>query len=187
MDPEEQRSERGASGAGAIGNHVYVVAGSRGASVAEFSRYDVNGDAWEPLAPLPAVRNHLVAGVVDGMFYAIGGRDSGTGDVKPEVWRWDGVEWTARAPMLTARGGAAAAVLDGRIYVMGGEGASTASGVFSETESYDAAGDAWRVEEPMRTPRHGTGAATVGDTIYVPGGADVEGFGAVDDVEAYTP
>ena len=90
--------------------------------------------------------------------------------------------------MPTSRAGGAAAVLDDRIYVFGGEGNPiSATGVFDDAESYDAATDSWSIHAPMPTPRHGSGAAALMGRIYVLGGANRDGFSAVDTVQAFTP
>ena len=183
-------THRGASGVTVADGKLYVAGGFRRSAVDDFSVYDPSTDRWTVLADLPVAADHLVAGAIGGIIYAAGGRGGSIASHRPRLDAYDPTtgRWSARAPMPTSRAGAAAAVLDGRLYVFGGEGNSAdASGVFSETESYDPAEDRWSTHPPMPTPRHGTGAAAVGRTIYVPGGADVEGFGAVAVTEAFTP
>ena len=183
-------THRGASGVTVAGGKLYVAGGFRGSAVDDFSAYDPATDRWTVLADLPVAADHLVAGAIDGIVYAAGGRGGSIASHRPRLDAYDPAigRWSARASMPTSRAGAAAAVLDGRLYVFGGEGnGADATGVFSETESYDPSEDRWRTHAPMRTPRHGTGAAAVGGTIHVPGGADVEGFGAVAVTEAFTP
>ncbi|MCH8848456.1 MAG: kelch repeat-containing protein [Chloroflexi bacterium] len=183
-------THRGASGVTVADGKLYVAGGFRESAVADFSAYDPTIDRWTSLPDLPVAADHLVAGTIDGIVYAAGGRGGGIGLHRARLDAYDPTagRWSTRAPMPTSRAGAAAAVLDGRLYVFGGEGnSSDATGVFSETESYDPAEDRWSAHQPMRTPRHGTGAAAVGMTVYVPGGADVEGFGAVAVTEAFTP
>ena len=192
---EQRRSmpegtHRGASGVTVADGKLYVAGGFRGSAVNDFSAYAPATGRWTALANLPFAADHLVAGVIDGIVYAAGGRAGTITSHRPRLDAYDPAtgRWSARAPMPTSRAGAAAAVLDGRLYVFGGEGkGANATGVFSETESYNPAEDRWSTHPPMRTPRHGTGAAAVGMAIYVPGGADVEGFGAVAVTEAFTP
>ena len=183
-------SERGASGAGAIGSKVYVAGGLRGGAIRDFSSYDTESDTWETLPDLPIQLDHLVTGVVDGVFYTVGGRNQRIGSHTPRVFAFDPEigEWSERAPMPTSRAGHAAAVLDGRIYVLGGEGnGDHPSGVFDDNEVYTPATDTWEVLAPIPTRRHGTGAATVDGQIILPGGADVQAFGAIPVVEIFTP
>ena len=183
-------TQRGASGVTVVDGKLYVAGGFRGSAVNDFSAYAPATDRWTALADLPVAADHLVAEVIDGIVYAAGGRGGVIVAHRPRLDAYDPATglWSARAPMPTSRAGAAAAVLDGRLYVFGGEGnGAVATGVFSETESYNPAEDRWSTHPPMRTPRHGTGAAAVGRTIYVPGGAEIEGFGAVAVTEAFTP
>jgi N-acetylneuraminic acid mutarotase len=183
-------SARGAAGVAVVGDVIYVAGGGyRPGAVADFSSYHSLLDVWKELPDLPAPREHLVAGAVAGRVVVIGGRDGIEGHTaRVDIFDPQDETWSEGAPMPTSRGGMAAAVLDGRIYVFGGEGnPMTSSGVFAEVESYHVAADSWKTHTPMTTPRHGTGAAAVGGKIYLPGGADIQAFGAVDTVEAFTP
>ncbi len=182
---------RGASGVAVIDDKVYVVGGLReGAAVAHASVYDLSDDAWTELADLPEARDHLGAAAIDGVVYAVGGRN---GTIESHVARLDRLfpdgGWATLEPMPTSRGGIAVAAFDGLLFVFGGEGnADHESGVFDQVEAYDPADDAWETFVPMQTRRHGTGAAVVGSSrIYVPGGADEEALSAVDVNEAFEP
>jgi N-acetylneuraminic acid mutarotase len=183
-------TERGSSAVGVIGATIYVAGGFRAAaSVADASAYDIETDTWEALPDLPEPRDHLVGAVVDGVLYAIGGRDGSIDGNSGEVVAFDPQvgAWSARAPMPTPRSGAAAAVVGGRILVAGGEGnPEDPRGVFDDNEAYDPALDAWEILAPMPRGRHGTGGAALDGRLFVPGGADRQGFGAVDTHEAYT-
>lgn len=185
-------TERGASAVGVLGERILVAGGLRGGTVADFSAFDPASDTWEPLADLPEPRDHAGAGVVDGIFYVLGGRANGITSRSAAVFAWDPETraWSRRADMPTARGGVASAVLNGRIYVFGGEGNRTppvTTGVFPQVEVYDPASDSWESLPPMPHPRHGLGAAALGGRIFLPGGADREGFGPVSLVDALVP
>jgi hypothetical protein len=111
--------------------------------------------------------------------YVIGGRFSGNVGAM-EVYDPSIDRWASLPPLPTPRSGLAAVAIDQRIYVFGGEGNPNAmTGVFSETEVYDAAKLMWSAETPMAVPRHGIGAAVIDGRIYIPGGAVLQGFGAV--------
>jgi N-acetylneuraminic acid mutarotase len=181
-------SERGASAVGVLGTEIVVAGGFRsGQSVADVSIYDTVADRWLAGAPLPVALDHLVGAVVDDVVYVIGGRSNGV--LSNAVYAYDRAadQWRVRAPLPTARAGCAAGALaSGVIVVVGGEGnASTATGVFGQTEAYDPGADRWTAYDDMPTPRHGMGAAAVGNSLYVPGGATIEGFGAVDTHEVF--
>lgn len=183
-------TERGGSGVAVVDDRVYVVGGYRGGAVTDVSRYDPATDAWEVLPSLPVAADHLVAGAVLGVVYAVGGRSGGIGGHRPAVWAFhpDAGGWIERASMPTSRAGAAATTAGGLVYVFGGEGnRDDESGVFAQAEAYDPDSDTWERLAPMPTPRHGMGAATIDGIVYVPGGGDLEGFAAVDTHEAYLP
>jgi hypothetical protein len=180
--------ERGAGGVAVIGTKIYVAGGLRGAvSVADFSSYDTSSDTHASLAALAQPTDHLVAGAVEGIVYAIGGRNGGIGGLIGRVAAFDPAAgiWSEKAPMITPRGGTAAAVVRDRIVVAGGEGnPASSSGVFPQTEVFLPATNQWLRLPDMRTPRHGTGGAAIGNTFYVPGGAAVQSFGASAEVES---
>lgn len=184
-------SERGASATTALGGLVYVIGGRReGVAVADAWTYDVDEETWARIADLPAPRDHMVIGVIDGRLYVVGGRD---GSITAHTDRVDVYDpaadaWSSAASMPTSRGGMAAGVLGGLLFVAGGEGNDAdPSGVFAEVEVYDPIADAWSSVEPMPIPRHGTGGAVIDGELFIPGGADVEGGGAVDVHEAWLP
>ena len=182
----------GASGVGVLNGRIHLVGGLQGVrSVDLHTAWDPATGAFETRAPMPTARDHLAAGVADGVLVAAGGRDGGLTDLTDAVERYDPDtdQWTAGAPIPTARAGVAAAVgPQGQLHVLGGEGNhSDADGVFAEHEAYDVAADTWVDLGAMRTPRHGNGAAWVGDQLWVPGGADVQAFAAVDTHEEWTP
>jgi N-acetylneuraminic acid mutarotase len=183
-------TERGASGVAVIDGRIFIAGGLRGGSVATFSAYDPAADEWESLPDLPLALDHLSAGAVGGVFYAVGGRNASIASGTAATFSYDPAtrEWTRRADMPTARGGVAGAVVEEKIYVLGGEGnRAAASGVFPDVEVYDPATDTWEVMEPMALPRHGVGAAVFDGRIYIPGGGVSQGFGATATVDAFTP
>lgn len=183
-------TERGGGVVGVVGDEIVVAGGLRQGAVPDTSAYDVVQNTWRSLAPLPEPLDHLAGGAVDGMVYALGGRDTGIEDLSGDVYVYDpgSDTWSAGASMLTPRGGTAGAVVEGRLYVFGGEGNVDAqSGVFAEVSRYDPGPGAWTSLPAMPVPRHGTGAASLNGIIYVPGGATTQAFGAVDVHEAYIP
>lgn len=177
---------RGAGVAAAVEEGIMVVGGLRGVAVPDVSLYHPEEDRWESLPSLPEGLDHIVGGVVDGVFYAIGGRQRRISTHRTSVYAFCEGQWSQRAPMPTSRAGHAAAVWGGRIYVMGGEGnPEDPSGVFDQNEVYDPAADTWSQLAPMLTRRHGTGATAIEGRVYVPGGADIIAFGSIDIHEAY--
>jgi N-acetylneuraminic acid mutarotase len=186
--PMPAGSQRGASAVAAIGDRIYVAGGFRGGSVAEFSYYDVVANTWTALAALPGARDHLVGAAVNGLFYAIAGRNGSTLSGAVNIYNPVTNAWATGASMPTPRGGCMSGIVNGVIHVVGGEGnTAVGTGIFEQHEAYDPATDTWTTREKMRTPRHGSGAIGVNGVLYVPGGATVQGFGAVNINEAFTP
>jgi N-acetylneuraminic acid mutarotase len=184
-------TERGAAATATLGGLVYVIGGRReGRAVSDAQTYDVEAGVWSSIAELPAARDHMIIGVIDGRLYVVGGRDGSIAAHTDRVDVYDPAAdaWSLAAPMPTSRGGMAAGVIEGLLFVAGGEGnPGTASGVFDEVEVYDPVADAWLTLDPMPNPRHGTAGAVLDGVFFVPGGADVEGGGAVEIHEAWLP
>ncbi|MBI4463638.1 MAG: hypothetical protein HY647_02940 [Acidobacteria bacterium] len=147
-------------------------------------------ETWVTKAPMPMPRCCLAVGVIDGILYAVGGVDSGTGAFTGKLEAYDPRTnaWATRAPMPTRRGGAAAAVVDGMLYVIGGHIAAGAVNALDTIEAYDPKTNTWSTKAPMPTPRTSPAAAVVDGIIYVVGG----NFNAIykdpsPTVEAYDP
>lgn len=182
-------TERGAAVTGVIDGKIYIAGGYRNGAVTDVSVYDPAANTWTALPALPMPRDHGCGGAVGGKLYYIGGRPSGPATPQPQVFEYTpGGTWLERAPMPTPRGGTACGVVGDRIVVVGGEGNPAApSGVFPQSEAYDAIANTWVNLADMPTPRHGMGAAVVDGKLYVPGGANKQGFGAVATHEVLTP
>jgi N-acetylneuraminic acid mutarotase len=181
---------RGASAVGVVGEDIFIAGGLRGVAVDDFGAFSPSTGLLRTLPDLPAGRDHIVGGAVNGVFYVVGGRSRSIDSHTSELWAFDPAvgSWEARPAMPTPRGGHAAAVLDGGLYVFGGEGyADHESGVHDQAEVFTPATGLWRTLTPLRTRRHGTGAAALDGRIYLPGGADVIAFGATDANEVFIP
>jgi len=173
-------TERGASAVAAIGDLIYVAGGYRGAAVNQFSVYNAATNTWQALIAMPTAREHLVGAALNGLVFALAGRNAAGLRAEVEIFNPQTGNWSSGRAIPTARGGCMGGVLNNRIHVFGGEGnAGHVSGVFNQNEAYDPALDTWSVFEPMRTPRHGAQAAAFNGRLFVPGGATVQGFGAV--------
>ncbi|MCB9643902.1 MAG: kelch repeat-containing protein [Myxococcales bacterium] len=184
-----QGKARGASGVGVIDGKIYVAGGFRGfKAVADFSVYDPTTKTWADLPSLTQVRDHMAVGVVGGIFYLAGGRDTQISSHNASFSSFDPSvgRWVDLPDMPTSRGGTAAAVCAGRLYIFGGEGNPNAtSQVFDQIEVYDPALGAWFSLPPMKTPRHGTAAVTLGNQVFIPGGATTIAFGAAATFESF--
>lgn len=194
-------SERGSAITVVHGDRIFLaggIPGGSGESVDDVSIFDLESGEWlevpEEARHIPAPRDHGGGAVIDGKFYVVGGRDAGLHNVRDTVFILDledleGGWRTSEAAMPTARGGLSVAAIGTMIYAFGGEGnpEEGTDGVFDDVEVYDTETDAWEVLEPMQLPRHGTSAAAVDGRIYIPGGGIVEGVGATDVFDVFSP
>ncbi len=170
---------RGAGGVVAYNGKIYYAGGQHdGKAVPWFDRYNPATGRWTKLPNMPRPRDHFQGAVVDGKFYAIGGRDS-TIDAttrKVDVYNLSGPAggaWRTRDTALpTARGGFATAVLGRKILVVGGEGGGKA---YDTVEAYYTATNSWRTLEPMPTARHGIQAVVCDGGVYIAAGGETQG------------
>lgn len=187
--PMPEGTGRGSAVVGVLGGKLHVAGGLRGGAVTDHHVYDPALDQWSVAEPLPSARDHACGGTVGGKLYVVGGRDSAIESIAPTVFEYaPGAGWVTQGPMPTARGGMACGVIGDRLIVVGGEGnRESPSGVFPQTEVFDAIDRSWSSSADMPTPRHGMGAAAWDGKLYVPGGATTQGFGAVATHEVLTP
>jgi hypothetical protein len=103
-------------------------------------------------------RSGVGAAVVDGVMYAVGGRDHN--DNTTSVERYDAVKdtWTEVAPLNKRRDSLGVAVVDGVMYACGGE----MGDVLSCVERYDAEADTWTEVGSMGSTRKWMAAAGYG-------------------------
>lgn len=112
------------------------------------SRWDAEGNAWQPMTPLPEPRSSFAAATLDGSIYVVGGWAM-AGD-KETVWHetaWRGqmhdgkLKWTAIAEPPFQRRALSVAAHDGKIYVLGGM--QEAGGPTTRLDVYDPQTDTW--------------------------------------------
>jgi len=99
---------------------------------------------WTPKASMPTARYGLAAGVVNNIFYAVGGFNNEIGrPMETTVEAYDSVAnaWTTKAPMPTGRVLSAAGVVYDRLYVLGGTDFN--GSLFATVEAYNPANNSW--------------------------------------------
>ena len=137
--------------------------------------YDPASNTWSAAPPMPTARMGLVAAVMNGRIYAIGGSTDGLGTVAlGTVERFDPVTqlWsTLTSPMPTPRYFAAASVLDTplgtRIFVAGGQAAGASLDV---VEAYDPLAHNWFSRSALPTARSQLAMAETNGRLYAIGG-----------------
>ncbi|XP_027825868.2 kelch-like protein 33 isoform X1 [Ovis aries] len=184
--PAPGRFRHGA--ASLAGSVLYVCGGqdfySHSNTLASTLRWDPSQEDWEEMAPLCQPRSLFPLVALDGLLYALGGRDSGIALRSVETYNPELNVWRPAPPLPEPRFAHAAAVLEGQLYMSGG---------CSETGQYQASLLHYdpKVEKPvtllspMGVPRAGHVMAALGGRLYVAGG-----LGQTGDLlsfEAYDP
>ncbi|MGH3650162.1 MAG: Kelch repeat-containing protein [Acidimicrobiia bacterium] len=126
---------------------------------ASVEAYDPADDTWGAIPDLPASRHHLMAAVVDGWLFAIGGFSESGFDAVSTVWELvDGI-WEDRAPLPVPIGAAAAVTLEDVVYVIGG---TPAGGLYR----YDPGNDAWASLRPPSRHREHLAAVVFAEEVW---------------------
>jgi N-acetylneuraminic acid mutarotase len=176
------------NGASAVLNDkLFVLTSQKGVPgyYRHFHCYDPAIRKWDELASPPGIHSSAASGVIDGIFYVVGGVDQ---DSKP-IAQLDGYDlandrWRTLAPMPTPRAYASGAVVDRKLYVIGG---SAVTNNFAAVECYDPLTDSWTACPPMPSARNGLCAVAVNHLIYAIGGNARTAIGSqyIETVEVY--
>ena len=196
-DPATNTFTQGASmgargrGAGGVAVHkgkIYYAGGlANGVAVNWFDVYDPKANTWTQMPHMPTPRDHFHGVVLDGQFWAIGGRnkDINLTTTVNESFDFESEAWvTTHAPLPTPRGGFGAAAHGDEIFIIGGEDASKAH---KTVEAYNVVTNTWRAMGDMPTGRHGIQAATCNGGIYVAAGGITPSFNPSTTHEVFFP
>jgi hypothetical protein len=130
-------------------------------------------------------RKNLAGGVVNGIFYAVGGDNDFSYFATNEAYDAATDTWTIKAPMPTPRSGLTAGVVSGILYAVGG----AFPAALTTVEAYDPATNTWTTTASTLQARYVAAAAGVNGILYVMGG--LTNIGGVNvylaSVEAYNP
>lgn len=160
-----------------LNGKVYVMGGQRtdsgfipGPATNLVEVYDPANNSWSGTTPMPTARMGLVAAVLNGKIYAIGGRTDGYSiSAVGTVEVFDPVTqlWTTGNPMPTPRYFAAAAVAGSEILIAGGE---FEINVLPTLEAYNPLTNQWRNRSAMPTARSQLAMAEANGRLYAVGG-----------------
>jgi N-acetylneuraminic acid mutarotase len=184
-------SERAAHASVFAGGLLYVVGGVGNTDPSAIWTYNPATNSWNSSrAPMPTLREHITAAVVNDKIYVISGRWGFQNISTVEEYDPTTNTWTAKAPIPTARSGITSAVLDGKIHVTGGEDLFSAE-TYYQHEVYDPAANTWATLPRMPTSRHGLASGSAGGRWFVIGGGLFAGnqtySSLTNIVEAFTP
>ena len=178
--------------AAAVSGKIYSIGGFAsggsifGTPLAEVFEFDPMRATWEARAPLPSPRGGLISLALNGLIFAIEGRDQFDSITDVEIFDPDLNTWNPAAPLPVRLDHLAAAVVDDQIYVAGGR--LTQNGSFIRNDPtlaiYDPTSNQWSVGSPLPTPRSGHAAASIAGFLLVVGG---EIPGIISANEVYDP
>lgn len=174
---------------GIIGDSENYVSGLTGVTEV----YDPATDTWATKVPMPTFRADLVASVVNGTIYCIGGKkywgvDSSYQELNvTEAYNPDSNSWSEKSPMPIPVLGSASAVLDGKIYVIGGSRHFQLGwelDTVGSTQVYDPENDAWSTRASLPFAKsYGAAASTSGvlapKRLYFVGGSNETHYSGV--------
>lgn len=180
---------RGAAGAIAYKNKIYVVGGITDGHwtgwVNWFDEYDPTTNTWKILPAAPRVRDHFQVVIINDKLYVAGGRRTSgiTGQTFeltiPEVDVFDFASGTwstlpASSNLPVPRAGAANVLLGNEVIVIGGESGLQVA-AHKETHALNVTTNTWRRLADLQAGRHGTGAVISNQDIYIAAGAGERG------------
>lgn len=165
---------------------IYVAGGYLRHSLGHMECFNIQEQSWTTLVDLPMPRSGLGAVFIQGLFYAVGGRNNcpeGNQD-SDALDCYDPVTniWKTCTPMSTPRSRVGVGVMDGMLYAVGGCHSAT---LHNSVERYKPEENTWESVQPMATRRIGVGVAVVNRLLYAVGGFD--GTCRLSSAECYHP
>ena len=137
----------GTSAAWDGGNYIYCAGGSLTAT--GFYRYDIAGDSWTTLAPMPLARNFAGCGFAGGKVVVYGTVTAVTTQV--DVYDVVSNTWSTGAAMPTAVSFATYSTTQNSSYVMsvGGGGGYGSWPSIAAVQLYNVASNTWTLDTPL--------------------------------------
>ncbi len=144
------------------------------------------GGTWTEKTPMPAPRNGLAVGVINGILYAIGGFHSGAYLATNQAYDPATNTWTEKAPMSLAMASNSnnGAVVNGTLYVIGGNASGSCT---SAVQIYNPTSNTWTFGASMPTPTCHAAVVAVNGLIYAMGGTDTSSSVVYNTVAVYDP
>ena len=153
---------------------IYLLSGSVGNGLRRFfEAYDVRGDGWRPLTPLPVDRVQFAMSAGSGQIIATGGRVSGSSKISDGAWMFSPAkgQWSQLNPMPGRRADHVSAIVGQSLYVFGGTGDE-----IDKIYLYNMNTGLWSIlETQMPVPVSQTAIMVKGDNIIIAGGVTSDG------------
>lgn len=170
-------TSRGAGGAVAIGDRIYVVGGvADGQRKTALEAYDLDSGTWERLAPMQSPRDHLGAATLGGQLYVLGGR-RGDGLPLDDFERYDPARdrWERLPGPPEPTSGFGFEAVNGRLVATGGENLRQRV-LTGRTWAFDPATREWEALPNMNPPMHGHTMVEYRDRVFVFAGSRCSGY-----------
>lgn len=132
---------------------------------------------WSIGAELPRPRDHLSVVVVDGLIWAVGGRDPRS-VARVDIYNPATDTWQPGPELPEPTSGAADGVIDGVVFIYGGEEPGLVDGGIKDRHwMFDARGASqrWELAPPPPLAVHGTDGAVLQGTLVIAGGSSRHG------------
>lgn len=153
-----------------------------------FEAYDIDGDGWRPLPPVPVDSTDFSVAAAGGQIILTGGRQAQNEKPRSTVWVYSPTKslWYQAPPMPEARAGHISIALNERVYVFGG-GAEDKRGK-DKILVFDVQSSVWSsLPSPsFALPHQGAAIAAGSGKIMLAGGIDKNGK-ALTNVHIFDP
>ncbi|WP_375583172.1 Kelch repeat-containing protein [Cyclobacterium xiamenense] len=183
--PEARR--RGAAGVAVYRDKFYLLGGAQDGHWADnrdyLDEYDPKTGEWKSLPPMPRVRDHFQAVVLDDRLYAVGGRRSFAKEghgfeltyEEVDVYDFESGEWTTldAHPLPTERAGSSTIGYKDGFLVIGGESDSQVA-AHDEVEFFHPE-KGWSLLNRLERGRHGFPVVAIDGNLYLAAGCGNRG------------
>ncbi len=153
---------------------LFVMSGKVGQGLRSFfEQYDLIGDGWRPLTPMPVNISQFSVAAGTGRVFVTGGRDNATARLSSELWMYapDTAVWLELGDLPSPRADHASYFDGKRLFVFGGIGQQAA-----QVQSFNPATGKWsNWKNPMPVPVSAAAMARRGNEIILAGGINTRG------------
>ena len=152
----------------------FVMSGKVGQGLRSFfEQYDLRGDGWRPLTPLPVEISNASIAAGTGRVFVSGGRENNGARLASSLWMYapDTAIWLELSAMPSARADHVSVFANDRLFVFGGVGRDV-----GRVQSYHLTKGRWSSwKNPMPVPVSTAAFARRGDEVIIAGGLNAAG------------
>lgn len=157
--------------AAVIDGEIYVLRNNRHAGKDKFfEAYDIRGDGWRPLLPLPVDRHDFAMAVSLDQLFVTGGINPETDAMSNGMWMYSArkAQWYQFPPMPGKRAHHRSVIIDPYLYIIGGQGDD-----MDKIYRYHLTRSVWEsLPLTINLPTRAFAAVADGEDIIIAGGRD---------------